>query len=70
MKFDLETRVVGSAARIVNKLTRRQETEEAKVPLVVGGKVDSPQVRPNVGKVATSAVKGLLDSLFKKKKAP
>jgi hypothetical protein len=70
MKFDLETRVVGSAAKLVNQLTRRQETEVAQVPLVVGGKVDSPQVRPNITKLATTRVKGLLDSLFKKKKEP
>jgi uncharacterized protein involved in outer membrane biogenesis len=68
MKFDLNTRVTGGTARLVNKLARREQTDEAGLPVVVAGKVDAPQVRPNVGRLATGAVRGWLDKVFNRKK--
>jgi hypothetical protein len=37
------------------------------IPLTVTGTVESPQVRPAVGKMVESVAGGLLDSLLKKK---
>ncbi len=68
LNFDLEARVTGAPARLVNRLARRGEEEEANVPVKVAGTVNSPQVRPDVRKLATGAAESLFKSLFKQKK--
>ncbi len=68
MHFDLNTRVTGGVARLVNKLSRQPDSNEAYLPVVVAGAVGSPQVRPNVRQFATGAVQGLIESFFGKKK--
>ncbi len=68
LNFDLQARVTGAPARLVNRLTRSGETDEALVPVKVAGTVNSPQVRPDVKKLATGAVEGLFKSLLKPKK--
>jgi hypothetical protein len=37
------------------------------IPLTVTGTVESPRVRPSVGKIVTSVAGDLLNSFFKKK---
>jgi uncharacterized protein involved in outer membrane biogenesis len=67
LNFDLEARVTGASARLLNRLVRNDQ-EEANVPVKVAGTVNSPQVRPDVGKLATGAAGSLFKSLFKQKK--
>lgn len=68
LNFDLQARVTGAPARLVNRLTRSDQTDEAMVPVKVAGTVNSPQVRPDVKKLATGAVEGLFKSLLKPRK--
>lgn len=68
LNFNLDARVTGGLAQVVNRLARRDQAGEASVPLVVGGTIDSPQVRPSVSRLATGFAEGLVNSLFKKKK--
>jgi hypothetical protein len=68
MHFDLDTQFTGGIANLVNRLTRQGDTGQAALPVVIAGTVDRPQVRPSVGKLATGAVQGLFQSLFKKSK--
>jgi uncharacterized protein involved in outer membrane biogenesis len=68
INFDLQASVSGGVGQLVNRVSGRPQQSEATVPLTVRGTVNSPQVRPNVGKIATGIATGLLDSLFKKKK--
>jgi hypothetical protein len=67
LNFDLQAQVTGAPAQLVNRLARREPGEAAMVPVKVAGTVNSPQVRPDVKKMATGAVEGLFKSLFKKK---
>jgi ATP-dependent Lhr-like helicase len=68
LNFDLQALVTGAPARLVNRLTRSEQTDEALVPVKVAGTVNSPQVRPDVKKLATGAVEGLFKSLLKPRK--
>jgi uncharacterized protein involved in outer membrane biogenesis len=68
LNFDLQARVTGAPARLVNRLTRSDQTDEALVPVKVAGTVNSPQVRPDVKELATGAVEGLFKSLLKPRK--
>jgi len=68
MHFDLDTVVTGNVARMVNRLGRQSDGAEAVLPVTVAGAVSSPQVRPNVRKLATGVAQGLIDSFFQPKK--
>jgi hypothetical protein len=68
MHFDLETHVTGGIANVVNRLTRQADSTQAALPVVIAGTLEKPQVRPSVSKLATGAVQGLFQSLFKKNK--
>ncbi len=67
LQFDLQARVGGTLARLVNQISLRQGQDGALVPLAVTGTVEAPRVRPSVGKMATGVARGILDSIFKKK---
>ena len=67
INFELQAQVTGAVAGLVNRLTRRDQGQEAIVPLTVRGTLDAPQVRPNVGKLARGAAMGLVESLLKKR---
>lgn len=68
MHFDLDTRITGGIANVVNRLTRQPDASQAALPLVIAGTLDKPQVRPSVTKLATGAVQGLIQSLLNKNK--
>ncbi|HEV8146040.1 MAG TPA: AsmA family protein [Bryobacteraceae bacterium] len=72
LNFDLLAKVTGNTASLVNRVAFSSQSNEASVPLTVTGTVDAPRVRPNVGKVVkeqvTKQVKGLVESLFNRKK--
>ena len=72
LNFDLVAKVSGNTASLVNRVAFNSQSSDASVPLTVTGTVDAPRVRPNVGKVVkeqvTKQVKGLVDSLFNRKK--
>jgi hypothetical protein len=67
INFELQAQVTGAVAGLVNRVTRRDQGQEAIVPLTVRGTLDAPQVRPNVGKLARGAAMGLVESLLKKR---
>lgn len=68
LNFDLSAAVSGGVGGMVNALTRRDSGAATTIPVQVTGTIESPHVRPNVGKIAGGAVQGVLDSLFKKNK--
>jgi len=67
LHFDLTTHMSGAVARLVNTATLHPQSGTADLPITVSGTVDSPQVRPNIKKVASGAVKGIIDSFLKRK---
>jgi hypothetical protein len=71
LNFDLTAKVSGNVASLVNRVALSSQSNEASVPLSVTGTLESPHVRPNLGKAlkqeATKQVKGLVDSLFNRK---
>lgn len=67
LDFDLEARVTGATARLVNQVARRAQADEAAVPVKVTGTVNSPRVRPDVRKLATGAAESFFKSLLKGK---
>lgn len=67
LNFNLNTHVSGGVARLVNTATFQPPSNDADLPIVITGTVESPQVRPSIKKVATGVVKGLMDSFLKKK---
>ncbi len=66
LHFDLDVRVSGGVAGLVNRISHRDAQAEAIVPVVVQGTVNSPIVRPSVSKLATGVATGLIDSFLKK----
>lgn len=72
LNFDLNAKISGNTASLVNRVALNSQSNEASVPLTVTGTVDAPKVRPNVGKVVkqqvTKQVKGLVESLLNRKK--
>ncbi len=71
LNVDLTAKVTGNVASLVNRVALSSQSNEASVPLSVTGTLESPRVRPNIGKAlkqeATKQVKGLVDSLFNRK---
>lgn len=67
LHFDLTTHISGSVAHVVNTATLHPLSDTADLPVTVTGTVESPQVRPSVKKIASGAVKGIIDSFLKKK---
>jgi len=51
----------------VNRVSGGGVSGESGLPLTVTGTVESPQVRPSVGKMVTNVAEGLLNSFIKKK---
>lgn len=67
LDFKLLAHVSGSLARLVNAGPLPLPSITADVPLTVTGTVESPVVRPQIGKMAKSAAEGILHNLLKKK---
>ena len=68
LNFKLDAHVTGGTAQLVNRVSGSGSASgEASLPLTVTGTVESPQVRPSVGKIVTSVAEGLLNSFLKKK---
>jgi hypothetical protein len=67
INFNLNARVTGGLARLVNTGPLRLPSPNADIPLTVTGTVESPQVHPQVGKLAKSAAEGILRNFIKKK---
>ncbi|PYT22266.1 MAG: hypothetical protein DMG57_35845 [Acidobacteria bacterium] len=65
MNFELVAQTQGGAGQMLNKVAGFQAG--AGIPVSVTGTVESPKVRPSVGKIVQKAAQGLLDSFFKKK---
>ncbi len=69
LHFDLSASVSGAVANLVNQLTRQASSSgQTTLPVTITGTVDHPQVHPSVSKLATGAVKGLVQSLFNRQK--
>jgi uncharacterized protein involved in outer membrane biogenesis len=65
INFALAAHVSGGVSTMVSRTGVGGQT--GGIPLTVTGTVESPQVRPAVGKMVESVAGGLLDSLLKKK---
>jgi hypothetical protein len=65
--FDIAAKVAGGLARLVNTGPFHLPSPNATIPLTVTGTVESPQVRPQVGKLAKSAAEDLLHTFLKKR---
>jgi len=66
MNFELVAHTQGGATQMLNKVAGLQAG--GSIPVSVTGTVETPRVRPSVGKIVQNAAKGLLDSFFNKKK--
>lgn|GEM_PF-1071222 len=72
LNFRLESTVTGNAAQALKARTGGILSGDLRVPVVVAGTLDQPQVRPEVKSLAAgaaqSAAQGILKSFFGKKK--
>ena len=67
LHFDLETTIQGALAATLGGQPNSEGTTVASIPVKIRGTVDSPRVSPDIGRIVGDKVKGLLDSLFKKR---
>ncbi len=65
LNFELGAHTAGSVGQLAMQVG--MGTQAGGIPLTVTGTVESPRVRPSVGKMVTSAAGELLNSFFKKK---
>ena len=65
INFDLGAHTAGSVGQLATLVG--MGSQAGGIPLTVTGTVESPRVRPSVGKMVTSAAGELLNSFFKKK---
>ena len=68
--FDLQATVQGALAATLGGKPNSEGTTVASVPVKIRGTVDSPKVSPDIGRIVEDKVKGVLDSLFKKRQQP
>lgn len=67
INFELAAYTSGGIGQLASRVGMGSQAGGGGIPLMVTGTVESPRVRPSVGKMVTSVAGGLLDSLFKKK---
>jgi len=65
INFKLQAHVDGGLGRLINTGPLHLPTPSADLPLTVTGTVESPQVHPQVAKIATGAAEGIFKSLRK-----
>ena len=70
LHFDLETTIQGALAATLGGKPNSEGTIVASVPVKIRGTMDSPRVSPDIGRIVGDKVKGVLDSLFKKRQPP
>ena len=72
LRFDLVTAITGQLAATLGGRTDSTGQARLNVPVQVTGTVESPKVRPDVGRLvkeqAVEKAKGILDSIFKRPK--
>ncbi len=67
INFELSAQTAGGVGQLASRVGMGSPGANGGIPLVVTGTVESPRVRPSVGKMVTSAAGELLNSFFKKK---
>ena len=67
INFELAAHTAGGVGQLTNRVGMGSQAGGGGIPLTVTGTVESPRVRPSVGKIVTSVAGDLLDSFFKKK---
>jgi len=66
LNFQL-TAHLGSGGQVLNAVSSLGQRGGGGIPVTITGTVESPQVRPAVGKIVENVAGGLLDSFLKKK---
>jgi uncharacterized protein involved in outer membrane biogenesis len=67
INFELAAYTAGGIGQLANRVGMGSQAGGGGIPLAVTGTVESPRVRPSVGKIVTSVAGDLLNSFFKKK---
>jgi uncharacterized protein involved in outer membrane biogenesis len=67
INFELAAHTAGGVGQVANRVSMGSQAGSGGIPLTVTGTVESPRVRPSVGKIVTSVAGDLLNSFFKKK---
>src|SRR5439155_6482706 len=67
INFELTAHTAGGIGQLATRVGMGSQAGGGGIPLTVTGTVESPRVRPRVGKIVTSVAGDLLDSFFKKK---
>ena len=67
INFELTAHTAGGIGQLATRVGMGSQAGGGGIPLTVTGTVESPRVRPSVGKIVTSVAGDLLDSFFKKK---
>jgi hypothetical protein len=67
INFELTAHTAGGLGQLTNRVGIGSQVGAGGIPLTVTGTVESPRVRPSMGKIVTSVTGDLLDSFFKKK---
>ncbi|MCP5111196.1 MAG: AsmA-like C-terminal region-containing protein, partial [bacterium] len=66
LNLDLNAGIRGSVAKLVGGAPDGDGVPVAAIPVTIRGTVESPKVRPAIGKIAVKKALGLFESLFQK----